>query len=76
MRQANSEVFIRKKKVEKDCKRITRKFNEQRNKHTEMTANVVQKMRKVCDREIAVAVSTATVIYKTILNKVDVVFQV
>ena len=26
-----------------------------------MTANVVQKMRKVCDREIAVAVSTATV---------------
>ncbi len=61
MRQANSEVYIRKKKVEKDCKRITRKFNEQRNKNTEMNANVMQKMRKLCDRETAVAVSAATV---------------
>jgi hypothetical protein len=61
MRKANSEMLKRKLKAEKDCKNMTVKLMAQKAKSKAEEAVVIDRMRLTCEREIAVAVSDATV---------------
>jgi hypothetical protein len=61
MRKANSELYIRNAKVEKDFKKITQRLKVQKAKSSAEKEVVVERMRMVCDRDIAIAVSNATV---------------
>ena len=61
MRQANSELYVRKTKAEKQCKNMTRLLEAQKSKSIEEKTVVVNRMRKVFERDTAVAVSDATV---------------
>ena len=61
MRKANSEMLKLKLKAEKDCKHITVKLMAQKTKSKAEKAVVIDRMRLTCEREIAVAVSDATV---------------
>ena len=61
MRRANSELYVRKTKAEKKCIDMTRLLETQKLKSIEEKTVVVQRMRKVFERDTAVAVSDATV---------------
>ncbi len=61
MRQANSELYVRKTKAEKQCKNMSRLLEAQKTKSIEEKTVVVDRMRKVFERDTAVAVSDATV---------------
>ncbi len=60
MRRANSELYIRKAKAEKDCRNMTKKFREQKSINSEERAIVMARMRMVGERQTAVAVLEAT----------------
>jgi hypothetical protein len=69
MRKANSELYIRNAKVEKDFKKITQRLKVQKVKSSAEKEVVVDRMRMVCDRDIAIAVSNATVHLASDLKK-------
>ena len=61
MRRANTELYVRKNKAEKHCKNMTRLLEAQKSKSIEEKIVVVDRMRRVFERDTAVAVSDATV---------------
>jgi hypothetical protein len=69
MRKANTEMYMRKAKAEKECKNMARQLKAQKSKSLEEKANVVERMRVVFEREIDVAVSDATMVLKGDLKK-------
>jgi hypothetical protein len=69
MRKANSAMYIRKAKAEKDCKSMTRKLKLLKARRTADNARVVEKMQMKCERHTAVAVSDATVHLRNDLQK-------
>jgi hypothetical protein len=69
MRKANSELYIRNAKAETDCKKITQRLKGQKAKSSAEKEIVVDRMRMVCEREIAIAVSNATVHLASDLKK-------
>jgi hypothetical protein len=60
MRKANTELYVRKQKAEKNCKNMTRLLEAQKSKSIEDKKVVVERMRRVFERDTAVAVSDAT----------------
>jgi hypothetical protein len=60
MRRANSELYIRKAKAEKDCRNMAKKLRKQKSLNSEERATVVARMRMVGERQTAVAVLEAT----------------
>ena len=61
MQKANSEMYVRKAKAEKDCKKMSQRLKIQKAKSSEEKTVVVKRMREVLARDTAVAVSDATV---------------
>ena len=61
MRKANSELYVRKNKAEKQCKNMARLLEAQKSKSINEKNVVVERMRKVFERDTAVAVADATV---------------
>ena len=69
MRQANSEMFERKGKAEKDCRKLSRKLKDHERKSTEKMVHACEKIRKANKRDMEVAVSCATVGLENALKK-------
>jgi hypothetical protein len=61
MRKANSELYVHKNKAEKHCKNKARLLEAQKSKSINEKNVVVERMRKVFERDTAVAVADATV---------------
>ena len=69
MQKANSELYMRKCKIEKDCTNMARQLKAQKAKTNEERSKVVERMRMVFERKTAVAVSDATVLLQDDLKK-------
>ena len=69
MRKANTELYIRKAKAEKDNKKMARELKAQKSKSLEEKTNVVERMRVIYAREKEVAVLDATIALKGDLRK-------
>ncbi len=69
MQKANSEMYVRKAKAEKDCKKMSQRLKIQKAKSNAEKGGIVQRMRMVCERETAVAVADATVDMASDLKK-------
>ena len=69
MQKANSEMYVRKAKAEKDCKNMSQRLRIQKAKSNAERGGIVQRMRMVCERETAVAVADATVHMASDLKK-------
>jgi hypothetical protein len=69
MRKANSELYMRKSKIEKDCTNMARQLKAHKAKTNEERSKVVERMRMVFERKTAVAVSDATVVLQDDLKK-------
>ena len=69
MQKANSEMYVRKAKAEKDCKIMSQRLKIQKAKSNAERGGIVQRMRMVCERETAVAVADATVHMASDLKK-------
>ena len=69
MQKANSEMYVRKAKAEKDCKKMSQRLKIQKAKSNAERGGIVQRMRMVCERETAVAVADATVDMASDLKK-------
>ncbi len=61
MRKANSEMFERKVKAEKHCRRLSRQLKDHESKSNERMAHACAKIRKANERDKLLAVSDATV---------------
>jgi hypothetical protein len=61
MRKANSELYMRKSKIEKDCTNMARQLKAQKAKTNQERSKVVERMQMVFERKTAVALSDATV---------------
>ena len=69
MQKANSEMYVRKAKAEKDCKNMSQRLKIQKAKSNAERGGIVQRMRMVCERDTAVAVADATVHMASDLKK-------
>lgn len=69
MRQANSEMFERKVKAEKDCRKLCTKLKDHERKSTEKMEHACEKIRKANKRDMEVAVMSATVGLEDALKK-------
>ncbi len=69
MQKANSEIYVRTAKAEKDCKNMSQRLKIQKAKSNAERGGIVQRMRMVCERETAVAVADATVHMASDLKK-------
>ena len=69
MQKANSELYMRKCKIEKDCTNMARRLREQKAINSDEKAIVVARMRMVGERQTSVAVSEATLGLQSDLKK-------
>ena len=71
MQKANSELYMRKCKIEKDCTNMARQLEAQKAKTNLERTIIVERMRMVFERKTAVAVSDATVLLQDDLKKYE-----
>ena len=69
MRQANSEMFERKVKAEKDCRKLSTRLKDHERKSIEKMEHACEKIRKANKRDMEVAVMSATVGLENALKK-------
>jgi hypothetical protein len=69
MRKANSELYERNAKSEKQCKSMTRKLMEHKSKSIAEKLQVVERMWMACERQTSVAVADATAHLESDLKK-------
>jgi hypothetical protein len=69
MRKANSELFERKVKAEKNCRKLSRQLKDHERKSNERMAHACAKIRKTNEREKLVAVSDAICGFQDDLKK-------